>query len=479
MFRWLCVPLALMGCGGDAQDDDTSNPSSLCGDLQFQASEFAGSSYVATWSSQVEGTPTITLDLNETSWTYSADESGTSHTVSLNNLRYGGDYIATVEVSGADGTEVCTDIELDVPSAPGGIMRFDINLSDPGSAMETGYLVLSTLQADSSWVAVVDGLGRFRFVQATDETNMSVGRARPSRDGTSVWWSYYDLDRVDDIGGIGRVRLDGTESSRTRTLLAHHDFVELPTGDLAWLGYDRRDFAMPANVEDPDYAANCPGGVCPVATDTILEGPEGMVEGEMPVEISNWWEDLSYDPFWVCDHMWDFGSFVPDYYEWTHGNSIAYVDSQDAFYVMARYLDSLYKVDRATGQVLWQMGGAANEFTLTDGEWWDHGHMSEVTENSFLVFDNGDHRGFSRVSKYSWDESAMTVSQDWSLDHPSGSMLPILGDVRTLPNGNYLVVWSADAFIQEVTPEGVVVWEMQSSAGAFGVIARATYVESL
>ena len=261
MIRRLTLPLALVACGG-AQDDDTSVPAGLCGDLEFKVSEFAGSSYVATWTSEVAGTPTITLELNGTTWDYTSEASGTEHSVALNNLRYGGDYIASVEVVGPDGSEVCTDIELDVPSAPGGIMRLDINVSDTGSAMENGYLVLSTLQADSAWVAVVDGLGRFRFVQPTDLPNMSVGRARPSRDGKSVLWSYYDLDRVDDIGGIARVRLDGTESTRTRTLLAHHDFVELPSGDFGWLGYDRRDVAMPDNPEDPDYALNCPGGIC-------------------------------------------------------------------------------------------------------------------------------------------------------------------------------------------------------------------------
>ena len=78
MIRRLTLPLALVACGG-AQDDDTSVPAGLCGDLEFKVSEFAGSSYVATWTSEVAGTPTITLELNGTTWTYTSEASGTEH----------------------------------------------------------------------------------------------------------------------------------------------------------------------------------------------------------------------------------------------------------------------------------------------------------------------------------------------------------------------------------------------------------------
>ena len=140
-------------------------------------------------------------------------------------------------------------------------------------------------------------------------------------------------------------------------------------------------------------------------------------------------------------------------------------------------MDMLYKVDRATGTLEWQMGGRDTDFTLTSGDWFNHGHFSEVWEDGFMLFDNGDHRGYSRVAEYHWNESERTAELVWSLDHPDGRVLPVLGDVIRLPGGNRLIAWSADAILQEVTDDGTVVWEAQ--AGGFGVVSRVTFVPEL
>ena len=40
-----------------------------------------------------------------------------------------------------------------------------------------------------------------------------------------------------------------------------------------------------------------------------------------------------------------------------------------------------------------------------------------------------------------------------------------MGDVYRLPNGNTLITWSALGQIDEVTPDGEVVWRLRSEIG--------------
>lgn len=478
------APLALTlaiacSCNGDNPGKDTGPAANPCSGLTATRNAVAGTAFTFTWSTEAAGTPTVSLDLDGETLDVSGSTSGTDHSVVAVGLVSGGDYTWTASVAGADGVVTCPTQELKVPGTSG-LLRLELNVSEAGSAVADGFLVISTIQADAAHALIVDGKGRYRMVAGTDESGMTIAHARISRDGRSILFNQFDQQRVDDIGTIARISLDGTVNSRTRTWLAHHDFVELPDEQtFGWLGYDRRDVAMDilGAPVGSQAALHCTGGLCPIAGEILLEGAEGITAETDSVEVLNWWDDWDQDPWWVCEHMWTHGEFVPDYYEWFHANSLTYLDSEDSYFVMSRYLDAIFKVDRASGQIEWQLGGRDGEFTLTGGEWFDHGHMSEVWEDGFLVFDNGNHRDLTRVSEYAYDETAKTVELVWSIDHPDGQMLEILGDAKRLPNGNRLVVWAADALVQEITPSGDVVWELQSPN--FGVITRADFVTEL
>lgn len=470
----------LAACGNKGKDADTGTTAvSPCSGLTATAASNVSTAITFSWSTDEGGTPSLSLELDGETLDIAGTTSGTEHSLTAVGLVAGGTYTWNASVETGGGTIECGPQEVKVAPAPGASMQFDTNISEAGSAVADGYLVISTIGADSAWVAVVDGEGRYRFVHGTDDPSYTIAHSRISRDGNSILWNQFDQARILDVGNIRRVSWDGSVDTETRTLLAHHDFVELPDmNSFGWVAYDRRDYSMdvlgaPAGAEAPQ---NCSSGMCPIAGEMLLEGDEGVTTDASSVEIYNWW-NWDVEPYWVCDHQWDFSSFVPDYYEQFHVNSLAYLDSQDAYYANSRYQDVLYKIDRATGTMEWELGGATSDFTLTNGEWFDHGHFSEVWEDGFLIFDNGDHRGLTKVTEYHWDETTMEAEVVWTIDHPTAQMLPILGDAKRLPNGNYLVVWSADALIQELTPAGDVVWELQSAN--FGVIARADFITEI
>jgi len=101
-----------------------------------------------------------------------------------------------------------------------------------------------------------------------------------------------------------------------------------------------------------------------------------------------------------------------------------------------------------------------SDFTV--GEWFDHGHASEITGDSWWVFDNGNHGEQPRkttLSKIVVDHDAGHAEVVERLDDPMGRFHGYLGDVIVLPGGNLLALWSPAGHLTELTPEGEVVWE--------------------
>ena len=170
--------------------------------------------------------------------------------------------------------------------------------------------------------------------------------------------------------------------------------------------------------------------------------------------------------------------------DWSHSNSLMYYEPDDAFLLVSKNLDAIIKVDRASGQQVWQLGGRYSDFTDVDGDtlpdgdwanvdgpnstWWSHGHMSDWWDGGFVMFDNGYHHdpAQSRAVEYSYDEAAHTVKKVWEYWAPDLYFNPLLGDVRKMPNGNYMVSWANQGMLTEITPAQEVVWRASATLGA-------------
>ncbi len=481
---WVLVVLALAGCKekekccdtDPATDDDCSAVTAVADETVANAVHFS-------WSTESAGTGKVeygldgALDMSTTS-----GESGTDHALTVPLLKAGHTYSwrGVVETDAGD-TITCATQEIALAPEPQGILGLDLTISDPDKSMvANGYVLFTTLQATESFVGLIDGDADYVFTQNVslenhDDISFASVRAKPGNDGKSIVWNVYDRDRIVDVGGLRRVDVAGGEITSTRTLNAHHDFLEHADGTFAWLAYDlREDIELIGDA--PAIAATACGPTgCPVASDMIFEGAEGSADIGGETEVMNLLDGIDFDPFWICSDSDDYDGFVPGYFNWSHGNSLIYEQSEDAYYLMSRHLDALFKIDRSTGNILWQLGGVNSDFAGAD--MFAHGHYSHHWPGGFLVFDNGDHKDpeVSRVAEFAYDEQAMTVELVWEQVEPSESFIAVLGDARRLSNGNTLIDWSAKGRIQEVTPDHEVVWEAEASIG--GLISRVTFIE--
>ncbi len=321
----------------------------------------------------------------------------------------------------------------------------DLVLVDPDRSLAAtqGVLVTSFFPAGDAFAILVDGEGEIRWSRAADPGDRVV-RVTAGGDGT-VLMGFNDPKHEERDGLIVRETLDGERLTETVAPTLHHDLVDLGGGTVVYLGHSFGDFDV------PDY------GVLPVAADTIRVGQEG---GGSDVRFDFLTDDYPLAPYWTCPHM-ELGERMEGFNEWTHSNSLVPTDD-GGWLVMSRYTDSIVKLDAAfTFQ--WQLGGVGGTLETRGEALFQHAHFSDAWDDRILVLDNGwDHQvsTTSRVVEIRVDEVAGTAETVWSYAEPDGKHVGYLGDAKRLPNGNTLVSWGDLNRLDEITPEGDVVWQV-------------------
>jgi len=134
--------------------------------------------------------------------------------------------------------------------------------------------------------------------------------------------------------------------------------------------------------------------------------------------------------------------------------------------VSLKELGSLVKIDRSTGETLWGMNGVLDEFTLQNGYPTDYHHQFDVLDGSIVFFDNGhSSRQYSRLVEFAYDEEAWTQTQTWEYRAEPDIVVATKGDVDRFDDGNTRVVWSTSGMIQDVTPDGEILFQVETELG--------------
>lgn len=177
--------------------------------------------------------------------------------------------------------------------------------------------------------------------------------------------------------------------------------------------------------------------------------------------------------------------------DWCHLNSVTFDEVNNFLYFNCRF-QGLFKVNRADGSILWQMGAAIDDSSSGDVKYlpdntarFNDSHDPEVhSDGTFLFYDNqgwSSHTGgemngsyHTRVVEYLLDEPNKTATLTWqfpgtfSVDawYTQTWSTPIWGDADRQANGDVLVtagIKSATVHtrIFEVTRAGEVVWAIE------------------
>jgi hypothetical protein len=143
----------------------------------------------------------------------------------------------------------------------------------------------------------------------------------------------------------------------------------------------------------------------------------------------------------------------------------------------------VWKINRQTGQIMWRLGGPANQFSfvgvnpqiaLTSFS----GHtLSRLDNGDIMIYCNADQLATrtSKVYEYKLDETNKIATLVWSYTPPTNYYAWHYGSAQRLSNGNTFIGWGGADIMpgiggvtnqwipacSEVTPDGTVVFQMQ------------------
>jgi hypothetical protein len=291
-------------------------------------------------------------------------------------------------------------------------------------------------------VVIFDNAGR--QVWSTEVEGGSTTRARMSFDGQSVLYNIPAF-QPDLPGGVARVSLDGSEVEIAEATGVFMDFVELGPDRYAALGTERIEL----------------DGGRTVLNETIVEfGPE--IEPKVLFEAVG---ALEID----LDQTFRAELFGPDLEMPAHLNSLQYDREEDVFYTTSLYRRSVIRIDRATGVVDWEMASDYGDFEPVPGE--EHlnfaPHSALPTEQGVLIFDRGSPMtdNCSAAVSFDMDMQTLTAARDWQYSTEDCQQSMMLGNAQPLWNGNTMLVLAMNGQIDEVSPQGELVWRLNVDFG--------------
>jgi len=139
--------------------------------------------------------------------------------------------------------------------------------------------------------------------------------------------------------------------------------------------------------------------------------------------------------------------FTGDNIDLIHGNAMD-ISSDGNLLLSSRNLSEITKINLQTGDIIWRLGGKANQFRfVNDNEGFAFQHdIRQLPDGDITIFDNQgttENPAPSRAVEYKVDEKNMTATLVWSYTHEPPIFATYMGDVQRMANGNNFIAWGA------------------------------------
>uniref|UniRef100_UPI00366D9888 arylsulfotransferase family protein n=1 Tax=Plantactinospora solaniradicis TaxID=1723736 RepID=UPI00366D9888 len=170
--------------------------------------------------------------------------------------------------------------------------------------------------------------------------------------------------------------------------------------------------------------------------------------------------------WWSLDHVPPTESYVTGSVlekSYFHMNSVA-LDVDGHYLLSARHTNTVYKVHRQTGEIIWRLGGRRSDFQLDDGATFSGQHDAEPEgRNIYRIFDNAltesQPGNESRVIWLKVDPLRKVAKLVREVRHPERMSVEAEGGSFRLPNHNTIVSWGRSGRVSEFTASGSLVFD--------------------
>jgi hypothetical protein len=135
------------------------------------------------------------------------------------------------------------------------------------------------------------------------------------------------------------------------------------------------------------------------------------------------------------------------------------VDGDGNLLISCRRMNSVVKIDRKTGAVLWRLGGKRSTFKLAHGVQFKLQHdVDRQADGSISIFDNGEAPSYkaSRGISLRLDMKTLTAKLRRSNRNPVMEVSRSQGNFQSLPHGHYFAGWGSLPNFTEFSRKGKV-----------------------
>jgi hypothetical protein len=211
------------------------------------------------------------------------------------------------------------------------------------------------------------------------------------------------------------------------------------------------------------------------ANQTVINGV--VQEVDIPTGKVLWqWNSQDHVPFSQSEQPLPASASTP--WDWFHINAV-HLDTDGNLLIDARDTWTTYKVNRFTGNIVWQLGGKDSSFTLQAAPGqvldsaeeifaWQH-DPEAVGRDEYTFFDNESsgtpELPYSRAITVKLNQRNRTATLVASEDQPEGLSAPSQGNAQTTGDGNLFVGWGALPYFSEFSPSGQLLFNAQFPAG--------------
>ena len=150
----------------------------------------------------------------------------------------------------------------------------------------------------------------------------------------------------------------------------------------------------------------------------------------------------------------DYWGYNPSDFDYCHGN--AYEEDTDGnFLVSFRHLNSIHKINRQTGAIMWRLGGEQSDFTFAnDGGFSGQHDIRRLPNGDISLFDNANMGTESRGVTYSLDTVNWIATKTTEYLYPGGLNASAMGSYRINADGTEILGYGR---IQRPDPSSVII----------------------
>ncbi len=338
---------------------------------------------------------------------------------------------------------------------PAVLPELAVTVYEPALASPEPYAVGTMLGEDvgAAGVYALDREGRCLWYHQDPEGSIPLELV--STAGGVVYNRFGDDPEVDE-SVVRRASYDGVLDEVVPTAAGHHAFTRFPDGSLAWLAIDVRAW----------WSEDAQAEISVVGDAVVLRSPDGVER-----TIFSTWDWVEPEP----SSLWD-DAFYPQGADWSHGNGLHYDEDRDLLVLSLRNLNTVLELaldeDRTDAWPVRQLGLEGGARFVSDDRLYQASsdeafrmqHDPTFTAAGTLLLTTVlDAR--TQVAEYSLDDDGHKLRLGRTHGRDEELLSSAMGMARELANGNWLVSFGTSGLVQEVTPSGVIAWELRASAG--------------